>query len=360
MIDSQNLTDILLKEARFFAQRMQFDDAAALMPDEKFARLLEMHPLPEPKEISSVFEEVFWASLLTEEGRPCRPRLLYAPRQECMRPAVHRLANPVPLTREALRKLAPVQGPLGYLTWDCVSGAAEVTGIQGREGGDPSNFIVTAPKNGALDVSWSCARLLALRAGRLDRLSQIALPGMHDALDMVRKLTGNFEPMFLGTTIRAVANTGHGGAFWILREGCLPDGVNIGYPIQRAEPMLREQRYEARSTWLESLGYLAGSDGAVLLDSCVRLLGFGAFIDISKDARDVTLFSSEGNATKTDAATLGGGRHRSAIEFCVRFAPAAAIVVSEDGRVSVTWADTPETPCFAPFSTLGIITDSLI
>src|ERR1700730_9589413 len=98
MIDSQNLTDLLLKEAHFFAQRMQFGDAPALMSDEKFPRLLAVHPLPEPKEISSVFEEVFWASLLTEEGRPCRPRLLYSPRKECMRRAVHRLAKPILLT----------------------------------------------------------------------------------------------------------------------------------------------------------------------------------------------------------------------------------------------------------------------
>ena len=72
----------------------------------------EHNPLPERDVIAHVFEEVFWASLLTEESRPCGPRLIYRPRQAEMSQAIHRLVRPVELTREHLRKLTPVQTEL--------------------------------------------------------------------------------------------------------------------------------------------------------------------------------------------------------------------------------------------------------
>jgi len=278
-----------------------------------------------------------------------------------MRQAVHRLAKPIRLNRDALRKLTPAQGPLGYLTWDyaSASGEAEITGIQGREGGDPSDLIISAPKNGALEIDWSSARLLAFRAGRLDRLSQASLLGVHEALRIVQTLTGTFEPAFLGQTVRTIANAGHGGAVWILREGCSPDGVHFGYPFQRDERPL-PQRYDIRSGWLNSLGYLAATDGAVLVDSRAKVLGFGVFIDIPNSPRMITDCSNRGHTKDFESTKLGGGRHRSAVEFCVRFAPAAAIVVSEDGRISAIWAAAGAAPCFAPFSTLGIPTDAIL
>jgi hypothetical protein len=110
MIDSRQITDMVFEEARCLAERVEFNDAPALNAEAKFARLISTHQLPEPQHISFLIEEVFWASLLTKEGRPCCPRLLYSVRQESMRRALHRLAKPVPLTRDALRKLAPAQG----------------------------------------------------------------------------------------------------------------------------------------------------------------------------------------------------------------------------------------------------------
>jgi hypothetical protein len=360
IIDSGEITDIVFEEAHLLAERFQFDDTPELSPDKKFEKLVSIHQLPEPKYITLLIDEIFWASLLTDEGRPCRPRLLFSPRQDSRRRAVHRLAKPIPLSREALRKLAPVQGPFGYLTWDSTSGVPEITGVQGREGGDPCDFIVAAPKNGALDFSWACARVLTLRAGRLDRFSQSCLPEVRDALEIVRKLTGSFEPVFLDNAVRAIANVGHGGSIWILREGCLIDTIHLGYPVRSDDCALLQQPYEQRRKWLESLGYLAAGDGAVVVDSRVRVLGFGAFIDVPEAARPVTFVSYEAGAKSISSTELGGGRHRSALEFCVRFAPAAAIVVSEDGRISIMWAETQGAPYCAPFSALGVISDTII
>jgi hypothetical protein len=280
MIDSQNLADLVLQEARLQGGLIRFDDAPQLGLDEKFSRATAEYPLPNDTAISSVLEEVFWASLLTEESRPCRPRLLYCPTQENTSGAVHWLERPVPLSRDTLRKLTPVQGPLGYLTWDCASEKPQITGIQGRQDGDPCDLIIASPNNGALDISWWCMCIVALRAGRIYRLSENSQPDVVRALTFVQQLLGSFGPVFLLSAIRAIAGEGHGGAVWILRENRDTDGVQVGRPIRRDERPL-PGRHEQRSRWLESVGHLAAVDGAVLLDSRLRVLGFGAFIDVS-------------------------------------------------------------------------------
>jgi hypothetical protein len=361
MIDSSRLTLAFQEEARSLAARMTFSDAPHIGPDEKFSKLLASHPLPETEQICYVLDEAFWASLLTEEGRPCRPRLLYLPKQEPARQAVHWLAKPVPLNRNALRKLSPAQGLLGYLVWDYKASTAEITGIQTREGGDPAGLIITALDNGALNIDWACGRLLTVRGGQVDRLSASPLPSIGGALEIVRNLLGNFEPAFLGTVVKAIAEVSHGGALWILREGCAPKTVHIGFSVQQNDMALLSMQYEQRTKWLASIGYLAGTDGAVLVNSRLKVIGFGAFIDIPDEARIVTVYSEQGRMPMAlESTKLGGGRHRSAIEFCARFAPAAAFVISEDGRISVTWAANSDALFFAPFSTLGIVTDTII
>jgi hypothetical protein len=355
MIDSHTLADTFLEEVRRFTLRMVFSDAPNLTPEEKFVRGTADIPLPGREAIASLFEEVFWASLLTEESRPCRPRLLYSPRQETVKGLVHRLEKPALLNRGSLRKLTPVQGRIGYLTWDCDSGKPEITGIQAFRGvgADPPEFATASSSVGTLDISWRFTRLMTLRAGRLSRHSESRLPEVHRALDIVRQGLGSFAPVFLASTIRAIANDGHGGAVWILREGRALDGIQIGHPILRDERPLPEE-LQPRERYLASVGHLAAVDGAVLLDSELRILGFGAFIDVPDSPREVNCWSEAGNIDKLPSSELGGGRHRSAVEFCSRFAPAAAVVVSEDSRISIMWATAQNDPSWVPLSVLGI------
>lgn len=359
MINWQEIVDVLLQEVRFHCGITTYQDAPNLTLDEKFARATTERPLPNRETIAYVFEEAFWASLLTEEGRPCRPRLLYSPREKNVDNSVHQFEETVLLNRDNLRRLTPVQGQLGYLTWDSASQKPEITGVQGRQGGDPPEFITSAPSSGALDISWSFARLVVLRAGRIDRLSRASLHNVGRALDFVREMLGSFDIAYLPHTIRAIANGGHGGAVWILREGHTLDGVQIGYPIRRSDPPSRE-KYEQRFKWLESVGHLAAVDGAVLIDSHLRVLGFGAFIDVPNSPKEVTCVLSAGGVEKRSSKELGGGRHRSAVEFCSRFAPAAAIVVSEDGRISIIGAITKDDPIWISLSKLGIYSGDII
>lgn len=235
----------------------------------------------------------------------------------------------------------------------------EITGIEGRQGGDPCDFTIAAPNYGALDINWHCLRIIALRAGRVGRRSNEFLPDVHRALDITRQLLDSFDPVFLGRTIQAIARGGHGGAVWVAREGHALDGIQIGHPVKKSGPTPRERQYQQRFQWLESVGNLAAVDGAVLIDSHLRVLGFGCFIDVSESPREVTCLAGAQKVEKRPSTSLGGGRHRSAIEFCCRFAPAAAIVVSEDGRISLMWASTPDSPFWTAVSILGF-SDAII
>jgi hypothetical protein len=235
--------------------------------------------------------------------------------------------------------------------WDIESKTPEVIGVEGRQGGNPFDFAVAAPSDGALDISWWCFRLVAVRGGRVDRLSSTGLPNMQGELDIVRQLLGDFAPVFLGRTIEAIASEGHGGAVWIVGKERAVDGIQIGYPVTLDKRPVPE-RFEQRLPWLKSVGYLAAVDGAVLLDSQLRVLGFGAFVNIP-DQQDKVAYRSAEGVDMVEPRQLGGGRHRSALQFCREYAPAAAVVVSEDGRITVMKAGPDRKVMCAPISVLG-------
>jgi hypothetical protein len=355
MIDISALTAAILRETRLLGESIKFN-SLELSPEEQFTRSCEQFPLPPKETITAVTEEVFWASVLTEESRPCRPRIIYSPRQRDRGQAMHWLASAIKLNRDSLRKLTPTQGPLGYLVWDSESEKPEITGIEGRQGGEAGDFMIAAPNYGALDISWHCLRIVAFRAGRLDCRSEEFLPDQNRALDMVRRLLGSFDVTYLRHVIRSISEEGHGGAIWVVREGQSLEGIQIGHAIEKSSPPPRAPHLP-RFKWLESVGNLAAVDGAVLIDSQLRVLGFGCFVNLPDSSREVGCLTGSNKVEKRPSTALGGGRHRSAIEFCSRFAPAAAIVVSEDGRISMIGAAPNDAPFWAPLSLLGFSDD---
>jgi hypothetical protein len=322
MFQFDALVQAFHEEQRALAIRVNYEDEPALNEEQKVARAAQSHPIPNAQVLGRVVQEAFYASLLTEEGRRCHPRLVFLPDRESW--PVHRLASPVELTRETLRKLGPAQGPRGYMTWSCDStnGKPIVTGILMRQGGDPSGLIISAPTAGALDLNWMAMRLITLRAGRLDRISRYALPDVQGVLDTIRRLLGVFEPILLGRAIRAIRDDAHGGSLWLVREGASLDGVAVGHRVipDARDLLARKDQVD----WIASIGHLAAVDGAVLLDARLRVLGFGVFIKLGDGDVPVSELLRDGNRRPISRNRTGGGRHRSAIEFCHTLAPAAA------------------------------------
>jgi hypothetical protein len=174
---------------------------------------------------------------------------------------------------------------------------------------------------------------------------------MRKALELVRQLFGAFALSFLGRVIEAIATESHGGTIWIVGEDRPVNGIQIGYPVV-LDPRPLPERFEQRLSLLKSIGHLAAVDGAVLLNSNLQVLGFGAFVNIPKQQPEVAYLSPEGFAT-IEPRHLGGGRHRSAVQFCLDYAPAAAVVVSEDGRISLMVAGADRYVMCTPISILG-------
>lgn len=352
MISGIEIAQTVLDEVRIFAPQLMYPNSPQLEPEQRLARRLKEYPVPNADSISCVVEEVFWASLLTEEGRPCKPRLVYLPR-ETQRQAVHYFSEPKPLTRDTLRKLTPTHGALGYLTWNDAHGRPLLTGVQAPQLEAPADLTVTTSGSGAISVSWFVYRLLRFRAGEVTRLSTCALPDGAAVGKMVEQLLGNDgESSFLHRLVRAIEDDGHGGSVWIVQDGASLHELQMGHAVQAVgKPLL--DRFPLIDPWVTSIAHLAAVDGAVVVDSRLRVLGFGAFVEIPR-ARTVRQRMPDGTERSISSDKLGGGRHRSAIEFCKTHAPAAAIVVSSDGRILVVLSSTRnEDPWCAEVATVG-------
>ena len=110
MIDSMGVAEALHDEAKLHVQGMRFSPPERdLGLQNNWERQVAKWPLPEQHLLAQIIEHVFWTSPLTEEGRPSRPRLVYAPSRESGY-VVHWFTEVKRLTPETLAKLAPAWG----------------------------------------------------------------------------------------------------------------------------------------------------------------------------------------------------------------------------------------------------------
>jgi hypothetical protein len=111
-------------------------------------------------------------------------------------------------------------------------------------------------------------------------------------------------------------------------------------PMTMPEAMLSFQLQEGLRDSIEQVGLLTAVDGALLINSDLEVLGFGAMINSSKLNAEDKLFVFEPGKPKDVPRTatvnsLGGARHRAAADFCVLQKDAIAFVASQDGRLTV-------------------------
>ena len=159
------------------------------------------------------------------------------------------------------------------------------------------------------------------------------------------------------TMMADVINRRHGGAFLILpqsdcsyvRPRFLANG-NLFHAFTSTMTTLVERVGENHSEggklWLlhrEHLlrvarmhGQLSATDGAVVFDTNLRLLGFGAKIS----GTNLTLpICNVVTGEQADEESFGGMRHRSAAELVRSAAGAIAFVISQDGDLSAFYSD---------------------
>ena len=90
----------------------------------------------------------------------------------------------------------------------------------------------------------------------------------------------------------------------------------------------------------DTISSFTAVDGAVILSTSLRVLGFGAEI-LLQDAPPCTVYETDDwmhtdDARKVDSESFGM-RHRSATRFVGATIDTCAVIVSQDGRVSFCW-----------------------
>jgi hypothetical protein len=351
MINADQLVTIIEEEARLVAGAIQFPDAPNLTADEKFEREAALCPMPRHGVLAKVIESAFWASLLEEEEVPTRVRLVY---ESPISPTgiVHQLVTPIPISPEALRQLSPAHGREGSLTWRENGDEAVLTGIRAREGGDGPALIISTPFTGVIDASWNMTRLCTLRCGEIRRASNSALPNVLTVVRYLEHVFGVMEPSYASHVVQHISRRSLGGSLWIAAENTPLNGLSVKYRVAPPDGGIRD-RMEQLPFLLRSIAHLSAIDGATLVDARMQVLGFGAFVDLRDGLVDRLL--PNGTTETVAASTIGGGRHRSAVEFCRLNEPSAALVVSQDDLISmVARPRGSERPHVAEIGSLGI------
>lgn len=343
---------ILEFETKVAATHWSFGDKPDLTPEQKINLMTENAPLPPFEKIDQVFKEVFWTSLTKEEGRPCLPRLIFSPDNTKLKNA-HWFSSPVSLKKKFLHKLVQVQGE-GLLVWSFINDEAFVTGILPFTESLPQDFIISSAQEGSIECTWSSFRLLTYNKGEMHKLSTCALPSVSDLGRYLYETFSSIELHYLVRISNQIIKNGHGGSVWILGDGVKPKGIDIGYPlIKDGEKLMSKMpNHEKRRVWVDSVAYMTGLDGAVLVNYDLSIEGFGAFIHGNQSTR-IHQLQVNGTEIEIDSNQIGGGRHRSAVQFCRSHSPAAAIVVSQDTRATLIVSNGLKITC-AELSYIGI------
>ena len=363
---------------------------------QRFAEQLAAHlagfadpaaPLPSDADLKQLVEATFYASLHDEEARRIEFSVAWqAAVQECA--AVVAISRPVRVTPKSLSKLAPA-------TWH------ESTSIAvRREGADlvawamlersataHQPLTIRASARGVLRIEYQgTARALYTR-GEIRLLG-----GGHVVKSPARWLTDTFASWTTGAeraigidhralvVTRIAARTlahGHGGMILVIPgEQAAARGVRTHYELDHGSellanryegvvrdiavedrlarlkgsrsrggdgrPLVRDEAQIAFADAIDLVARLTAIDNALLLDTDLRLRGFGVQV-IEGDVPQMT-FDHVNPYTDDvhvdDLTTFTGTRHPAGVIFCMRQErEAAAIIASQDGHLTLAIKD---------------------
>ena len=370
-------------EARRFSRRLKAQ-AGAHITDEHLVQLQGLDRIPSLASLRVGLDVSYRATLTVDEGRPTTFRLAYVEQALAIEsgwPALA-LSEPIELDVNALRRIAPTAGSgQTVIAIDDVDGPLHIWGLirlkqpevgESRlpaviiHGSAPGHLTVTSSNSEVLVVGPS--QTVLLRDERPSGFTYLGL--ISSALAMQGPASP--EPSIILQVALALRSHGHGGTLLVAashRSG--EHNTSLTYPThtdtQRILPtaldeciefsdldtritglggfeavFASEQRSQAQRSLREAVAFVAGLsavDGAVLMASDLRVLGFGAFIDTKGAGTSaITVIDglNPGNHRTIDRTAVGGARHQSALAFVEQYnGDAIAFVASQDGVLSL-------------------------
>lgn len=342
--------------------------------------------IPSSAQLGALVEATFFASLHEEEARRIDFGVAWQlDARECA--AVVALANPVRLTPKNLAKLAPA-------TW------GEATAIALRPEGDHIVAWAILERTAAVHQPLT---IRALDAGVL-RVDYAGVPralyargeivlfgGDRDIQAPARWLTETFAAWSesaapMGVDLRAIVVARvamqvlahhHGGMILVMpADLAAPNGVRVHYAVdagadvlvKRYEQVVRDVAAEERlarikgsrprapdgrvsvrdqdqiafAETIELVARLTAVDNALLIDTDLRVRGFGVQVIEGEAPRSTFRHQHPytGDSHVDDLASFTGTRHPAGVIYCMRQPrEAAAIIVSQDGHLSLALKD---------------------
>lgn len=344
--------------------------------------------MPSPQQFAHLVEATFFASLYEEEARRVDFGVAWQPdARECV--AVVSIATPVRVTPKNLAKLAPATwGEQTSIAVRQQKGDLVAWALMERNANAHEPLTIRSLGPGILRVDYQgIPRALYARGETL------LLGNGQDVQPPSRWLTQTFQcwrdnaDPVAHVDLRAVVIAriaqralvhGHGGMILVMpadRE--VPVGVREHYPVADGADILvkRYQQVVERAAAQDRLHRLKNSrprgidgnvvvrdadqilfgeaielvarltaiDNALLLDTDLRIRGFGVQV-IEGEAPAATTFRHispyTGEAHVDDLSTFKGTRHPAGVTYCIRQPDeAAAIIISQDGDLSLAVKD---------------------
>lgn len=322
-----------------------------------FAHLLAAHlatiaeptaPLPSVVDLAALVDAAFFASLHEEEARRLDFSIAWQPHaHRCV--AVIGLATPVRATPSNLVKIAPAT-------------LHDATAIAVRRDGDdlvawallerePHSYdplTIRVLSAGVLRVDYAGTPRALYTRGEI-----IFLGGPHRAKSPAERLTRTFacwsatSPVHPSAAVvtqiaaRALGH-GHGGMILVVpSDVASPIGVRMHYGLADGASLLERAEPDLAAA-IERVARLTAIDNALLLDTDLRVRGFGVQV-IAGDAPKLDFDHVNPYTDDThvdDLSTFKGTRHPAGVIFCMRQeTEAAAIIASQDGNLSLATRD---------------------
>ncbi|MGA3168520.1 MAG: putative sensor domain DACNV-containing protein [Terriglobia bacterium] len=351
--------------------------------------LVEDSPVLSADQISTLLETAFWSSLLPNEGRSTRVRIAAAARETFR--GLPQFSTPIPYEKAQIAKLGPAVPPRGCLLVDPAK--MEIWAISRQQLAFHTTMTLDIVRPGVVRVGVgpyrtfmvfdgpTATQVLASGYVELPDLICRALRKVIPTHDMLETQAVWREALALGDVASNIRANGHGGALLLvpeddngwsscidpsgfrfdIRDSSIPDSIRaelkrMDEHVKALQGILQTNLPDADkfiaatnvspNDWvdrnaIDAIARLAAVDGAVMLTSGSRVIGFGAKINVKGPPPLVSWIGPGSERQKVNSCELehlGGMRHQSAARFVGANQNCAALVVSEDGPMSfMSW-----------------------